>query len=187
MANLARDQPTILAVTGIQAAGKSTVSRLLARRFARGVHIEADQLQHMIVSGGAWVSEPGEPQGEAARQYRLRLKHLCLLARSFFEAGFTVVLDDSGVRWQPVGDTFQISITPDDTGKPVALPMEFLHALQQHPDEQQLFEKLSGVKQQQLADWVTNAEGEDAKRQAVERIIQILHQAHQNYQQSRQP
>lgn len=87
-------QKTIIIVTGIQAAGKSTVARLLARRFARGVHVEADVLQHMIVSGSEQVQEPGTPIGEAAQQYQLRQKHMCLLGRSFLEAGFTVVLDD---------------------------------------------------------------------------------------------
>jgi predicted kinase len=76
------------------ASGKSTIARLLAQRFVRGVHIEADVLQRMIVSGSMWVSQPGEPDGEVAQQLRLRLKKLCLLGRSFFEAGFTVVLDD---------------------------------------------------------------------------------------------
>src|SRR5579859_644590 len=98
------NQPTIIVVTGIMAAGKSTVARVLAQRFERGVHIEADALQRMIVTGGKWVGQerPGEPHGEAERQLRLRLKNMCLLARSFFEAGFTVVLDDIiiGDRWQ---------------------------------------------------------------------------------------
>jgi len=95
-------EPALMVVTGIMAAGKSTIARLLAQRFVRGVHIEADALQRMIVSGGMWVSQPGEPGGEAAQQLRLRLKHMCLLGRSFFEAGFTVVLDDiiMGERWK---------------------------------------------------------------------------------------
>jgi predicted kinase len=95
-------EPALIVVTGVMAAGKSTIARLLAQRFTRGVHINADMLQQMIVSGGKWVSEPGDPSGEAARQLRLRLKNLCLLGRSFFEAGFTVVLDDiiMGDRWQ---------------------------------------------------------------------------------------
>lgn len=84
----------IIVVTGIQAAGKSTVARLLAQQFTRGVHVEADTLQHMIVSGSEGVREPGMPTGEAAHQYLLRLKHTCLLGRSFAEAGFTAVLDD---------------------------------------------------------------------------------------------
>src|SRR2546421_5052350 len=94
-------QPALIVVTGIMAAGKSTIAHLLAQRFERGVHVEADVLQRMIVSGGAWVSQPGEPAGEEAQQLRLRLKNMCLLGRSFFEAGFTVVLDDiiMGDRW----------------------------------------------------------------------------------------
>jgi hypothetical protein len=88
------------------AAGKSTVARLLAGRFARGVHVEADALQRMIVSGGVWVGESGEPGGEAARQLRLRLRNMCLLGRSFYEAGFTAVLDDIiiGERWRELQD-----------------------------------------------------------------------------------
>jgi predicted kinase len=94
-------QPAIIVVTGVQAAGKSTVAGLLARRFARGVHVESDTLQRMIVSGAVWPREPGLPTGEAAEQLRLRLRNLCLLGRSFFEAGFGVVLDDIiiGERW----------------------------------------------------------------------------------------
>ena len=98
-----------MVVTGIQAAGKSTVARLLAQQFARGVHIEADVLQHLIVSGSQSVQEPGPLTGEAARQYWLRLKHLCLLGRSFWEADFSVVLDDiiMGEAWPYVQSQLQ--------------------------------------------------------------------------------
>lgn len=102
-------RPSMLVVTGIQAAGKSTIAHLLARRFTRGVHVEADSLQHMIVSGREGVQEPGMPTGEAARQYLLRLKHMCLLGRSFYEAGFAVVLDDIilGESWPYVQSCLQ--------------------------------------------------------------------------------
>jgi predicted kinase len=102
--HLIHGQPTIIIVTGIQAAGKSTVARLLASRFARGAHVEGDALHHMIVSGDESIQEPGEPQGEAARQYYLRLKQMCLVGRSFYEAGFTVALDDIvlGESWRYV-------------------------------------------------------------------------------------
>jgi predicted ATPase len=81
----------IYIVSGIPGAGKTTVSRLLAQRFARGVHIESDLLQEMIVSGGLWPD--GEPQEEAHRQLRLRDRLGCMLADEFFEAGFTPVID----------------------------------------------------------------------------------------------
>jgi len=85
---------SIVVVTGIQAAGKSTVARLLAQRFERGVHIEADLLYQMIVAGRVLPQEPGVMPPEAERQLRLRLRNACLLARSFFEAGFSVVIDE---------------------------------------------------------------------------------------------
>ncbi|HUS17247.1 MAG TPA: AAA family ATPase [Chloroflexia bacterium] len=101
--------PVLIVVTGIQAAGKSTVARLLAARFAWGVHIEADALQRMIVSGGVWVGDPGPPSAEAARQLHLRLHNMCLLGKSFFDAGFSVVLDDIiiGERWAQMQEALQ--------------------------------------------------------------------------------
>jgi chloramphenicol 3-O-phosphotransferase len=90
----------IFVVSGTQGAGKTTVSSLLARRFERGVHIPADLLQKMILSGREWpvssqttVNTP-EYEDEAIRQLRLRLHNACLLARSFYEAGFTAIVDD---------------------------------------------------------------------------------------------
>ncbi|HEY5641108.1 MAG TPA: AAA family ATPase [Dehalococcoidia bacterium] len=91
---MALEEPAIVIVSGIQGAGKSTVARSLALRFERGVHIEADVLQRMIVSGGEWPGEAGELTTEAARQLRLRLHNACLLARSYFQSGFTAVVDD---------------------------------------------------------------------------------------------
>lgn len=92
------DRIAIIVVTGVQGAGKSTVGRLLAARFTRGAFVEADSLQRMIMSGGAWVTDanptPGVPTAEAAAQLRLRLCNACLLARSFYDAGITAILDD---------------------------------------------------------------------------------------------
>jgi predicted ATPase len=93
-------QRAIFIVSGIPGAGKTTVSGLLARRFERGVHVESDVLQKFIVRGG--VGPDGEPWGEGGargleegrEQLRLRGRHACLLADSFFEAGFTPVIDD---------------------------------------------------------------------------------------------
>jgi predicted kinase len=91
----------IIAVTGVQAAGKSTVARLLAQRLPPAADVEADALHRMIVSGAEWVRDPGTPNPESARQLRLRLKNMCLLGISFYQAGFTAVLDDIilGDRW----------------------------------------------------------------------------------------
>jgi predicted kinase len=45
-------------VTGVMAAGKSTVADLLARRFARGAHLRGDVFRKMIVTGRDPIS-PG--------------------------------------------------------------------------------------------------------------------------------
>jgi chloramphenicol 3-O-phosphotransferase len=89
----------IFVISGTQGAGKTTVSMLLAQRFRRGAHVSADTLQKMILSGREWpeadqVNINNDVEGEAAVQLRLRLRNMCLLGRSFYEAGFTVVLDD---------------------------------------------------------------------------------------------
>lgn len=88
-----RESPSVFLITGIPGAGKTTVARALAGRFTRSVHIEGDVLQKMIVSGIEWP-QPPEPRGEAAKQLRLRYRNSALLARSFFDAGFTAVIDD---------------------------------------------------------------------------------------------
>jgi predicted ATPase len=79
-------------LTGIPGAGKTTVSHLLARRFSRSAHIEADQLQELIVSGGLWPDE--RPRAEALRQLELRARNAALLATNFFDAGFVPIIDD---------------------------------------------------------------------------------------------
>ncbi len=73
----------------MQGTGKTTV----AARFVRGVHIPADDLQRMIVSGATWKSQRGL-EDEADAQLRLRLHNTCLLGASFFDVGFTAVPDD---------------------------------------------------------------------------------------------
>jgi predicted kinase len=79
-------------VTGPPASGKTTVGRLLAGHFPRGVHLEADVFRRNIVSGRAEMTPDASP--EALEQLLLRYRLGAVCADAYFEAGFTVVLED---------------------------------------------------------------------------------------------
>jgi predicted kinase len=84
--------PDILVVTGIMAAGKSTVAQALAERLPRAVHLRGDVFRRMIVSGRVEVT-PDLPD-EAMRQLGLRYELAATVAGRYAEAGFTVIWQD---------------------------------------------------------------------------------------------
>jgi hypothetical protein len=84
--------PNLFLITGISAAGKSTVSELLASRFERGVHVRGDVFRRMVVSGRVHM-RPGAPP-EAERQLDLRYRLGASTADAYFDAGFDVVVQD---------------------------------------------------------------------------------------------
>ena len=53
-------------VTGIQAAGKSTVGRILAERFERGAFVEGDLMWKLIVSGRVDMTPDLDPGSHTA-------------------------------------------------------------------------------------------------------------------------
>jgi chloramphenicol 3-O-phosphotransferase len=79
-------------ITGPMAAGKSTVARLLAERFERGVYLEGDFFRRSIVSGR--VEMTTDASAEAVEQLRLRYRLAAAAADAYFDAGFTVALED---------------------------------------------------------------------------------------------
>ena len=82
----------IIVLTGVMAAGKSTVAELLAARFPRGVHLRGDVFRRMVVSGRAEMTP--RPSREAEEQLRLRYRLSAQAADTYAEAGFTVVVQD---------------------------------------------------------------------------------------------
>lgn len=85
--------PKLFLLTGIQAAGKSTVAQALAERFERSVHLRGDVFRRMVVNGRADMGA-ADPSAEALRQLRLRYALAASAADSYADAGFTVVLQD---------------------------------------------------------------------------------------------
>jgi len=82
----------LFVISGVSAAGKSTVARLLAERFARGVCVHGDDIRAMVVSGRAEMRpDAGE---EALRQLTLRYAGALAVADVFLNGGFDVVMED---------------------------------------------------------------------------------------------
>lgn len=80
-------------VTGVQAAGKSTIAELLARQFDRGVHVRGGQFYRWAVRG--WVPAGDPREAEARRLLDLRYRLAALVADEYFDAGFTTVAQDN--------------------------------------------------------------------------------------------
>jgi GrpB-like predicted nucleotidyltransferase (UPF0157 family)/chloramphenicol 3-O-phosphotransferase len=94
-------EPVVFLITGPMAAGKSTVARLLAGRFPRGVHLEGDVFRRSIVSGRVEMTPAAPPV--ALEQLLLRYRMAASAADAYFEAGFAVALEDV-VAGPPLAD-----------------------------------------------------------------------------------
>src|SRR5215472_4971410 len=82
----------LVVISGVSASGKSTVARLLAERFDRGVCVSGDTIRAMIVSGRVDMRpDSGE---EALRQLALRYAGALSVAHVFLNGGFDVVVED---------------------------------------------------------------------------------------------
>jgi predicted kinase len=78
-------------VTGMPAAGKTTVTALAAGLMPRAAAVGGDDVNAMIRSGYVWFM--GRPTDEALRQDELCNRNLCSLANNFVDFGFTVLMD----------------------------------------------------------------------------------------------
>lgn len=82
----------IFLITGLMASGKSTVAQALARRFPMSVHLRGDSFRRMIVNGQEPMSF--ELSEDARRQLALRYDLSVQAAKSYADAGYTVIYQD---------------------------------------------------------------------------------------------
>ncbi len=82
----------LFVISGVSASGKSTVARLLAERFERGVCVPGDAIRAMIASGR--VDMRPDAGAEALRQLALRYAGALAVADVFLNGGFDVVVED---------------------------------------------------------------------------------------------
>ncbi|WP_369679547.1 hypothetical protein [Bacillus sp. 7705b] len=76
-------------ITGVMAAGKSTVAQLLSERLDKSVHVRGDVF---IVNGEMQMSDT--PSAEALEQLRLRYRLAANVSDMYAEAGFHTVVQD---------------------------------------------------------------------------------------------
>ncbi|MBE1471863.1 AAA family ATPase [Kibdelosporangium phytohabitans] len=95
----------IILITGIQAAGKSTIAQLLAERLERSVHVRGDAFRRSIVNGRADMTP--DPSEEAWRQLRLRYRLTAMACDEYFREGFTVVAQDV-IIGAPLGEMVRL-------------------------------------------------------------------------------
>ena len=102
--------PTIILITGIMAAGKSTIAQALAERLPYSVHLRGDLFRRLIVNGQAEMGF--ELSAQALAQLHLRYDIATTVAEMYLASGFTVVYQDI-----IIGETL----------------VEIVHQFQQHP------------------------------------------------------
>ncbi len=80
----------LFVISGVPAAGKSTVARLLARRLDRAVYVPGDAIRAMVTSGAA-ARTAGDDQLD---QLLLRYQAALAIAQVYLGAGFDVIVED---------------------------------------------------------------------------------------------
>lgn len=85
-------QPSIILITGVMAAGKSTVAQALAERLPKSVHLRGDLFRRLIVNG--CIEMGFDLSAEALAQLQLRYDIAATVAPMYLAGGFTVVYQD---------------------------------------------------------------------------------------------
>ncbi|MFE7130767.1 AAA family ATPase [Streptomyces sp. NPDC057638] len=83
---------SVTLITGVMAAGKSTVAQALAERLPRAAHVRGDVFRRMVVSGRVEMGSPDET--EALAQLRLRYRLSAMTADAYAAAGMAAIVQD---------------------------------------------------------------------------------------------
>lgn len=95
-------KPIVCIITGPCGAGKSTISKSLARQIKNSAYIDVDILRNEMIKNG--IVSPLSYKGESKKQVDLSTRNSSDLANNFLKAGFNVFIDDILERKQQVKD-----------------------------------------------------------------------------------
>ncbi|GAA1641540.1 hypothetical protein GCM10009733_043210 [Nonomuraea maheshkhaliensis] len=84
----------VVLITGVSAAGKSTVAQALAERLPRSAHVRGDTFRRMVVNGRAEMTPDSADSAESVLQLQLRYRIAATVADMYFDAGFTPIVQD---------------------------------------------------------------------------------------------
>jgi predicted kinase len=84
----------LFVISGVPAAGKSTVGRLLASRLDRAICVPGDAIRAMVVTGRADMTPDAGEAELQLRQLLLRYQGALAVAVVYMEAGFDAIIED---------------------------------------------------------------------------------------------
>jgi len=93
----------IIVITGPTGAGKSTVAKLLCKKFPKCVRLDIDRVKHFVESG--FIYDESE-QGVA--QWDLCANNVAMLTKNFFNEGYNVVVEGVIDGWEIIFDAVNV-------------------------------------------------------------------------------
>lgn len=78
----------LIIITGPTASGKSTVAKMLCKKYKKAVRLDIDRVKHFIEAGFIYNESK-----EGKEQWKLCTKNIILLVKNYLKAGYVVVLE----------------------------------------------------------------------------------------------
>lgn len=95
----------LIIITGPSAAGKSTVAKLLCKKYKKSVRLDVDRVKHFVESGFIYNESK-----EGKKQWKLCTNNIILLVKNYLKSGYLVVLEgvlDGKENWRKIFREFK--------------------------------------------------------------------------------
>jgi nucleoside-triphosphatase THEP1 len=100
----------IFLIAGSPGVGKTTISKALAGRFAKSMHIPVDDIRFMVVSE---IQQPSQKWGEGLiEQLEAASASVCGMALRYRSVGFAITIDDFWDTYSLLAEYQELLATP---------------------------------------------------------------------------